>query len=92
MDVVPRIAPNFDGYALFINHNDHPPPHFHVRGKGHQCRFYIESGLPMDASPDMPSTTKTTMKKWTDGHRNELFVSWRHAMDHKSLKAIAGPS
>ncbi len=88
---MPRITLDFDGYTVFINHNDHPPPHFDVRGNGHHCRFAIATGLAMDDSCAMPAATKNKIREWTHHHRNELYVDWRRALRHQGLYAITPP-
>jgi hypothetical protein len=88
---VPRITTDFDGYTVFINYDDHPPPHFDVRGNGHHCRFSIETGEPLDDSCRMPKAMKARMRIWAGRHRQELYVNWRHAQAHERLHRINVP-
>ena len=47
---MPPITPDHQGYKIFVAYNDHPPPHFHIKGNGSHCRISIASGEAMDGS------------------------------------------
>jgi hypothetical protein len=41
---VPEIS-RFFGIVVFMNYNDHPPPHFHVRYAEQKAIFAVESPM-----------------------------------------------
>ncbi len=41
---MPTIS-RFYGLVIFMNYNDHPPPHFHARYQDQEVLVEIETGL-----------------------------------------------
>ena len=79
-----------DGYALFINHDDHPPPHLHVRGNGIHCRFTCADGELLEPCA-LPRSVQKRLRPWIAQHRLELLELWQRAQRHQSLGQIPSP-
>lgn len=41
----------FYGIVVFMNYNDHSPPHFHARYGGHEVTVELASGLVTGSMP-----------------------------------------
>jgi Domain of unknown function (DUF4160) len=82
---MPRIA-SFDGLAVKIYFNDHPPPHIHVyagRAKHpgvHAARLSIDTGEIIAGK--LPLGKGAAVRRWTLEHREALMADWHRARLH----------
>ena len=71
----------FRGLKVFINWDDHNPPHFHAEYGGEEILVSIEG--------DLPPRQKKLILGWAVLHRDELMENWILASQQKELFAIA---
>jgi hypothetical protein len=71
--VVPEIS-RFFGIVVFMNYNDHPPPHFHVRYAEQRAIVAIESPAVLDG--DLSPRALGLVLEWAAAHREELLEDW----------------
>jgi len=73
----------FYGIVIFMNYNDHPPPHFHARYQGNLALLEIESGL---VTGTMPRRALRLIFEWAEAHHEELIRgSWQENASRLSL-------
>ena len=63
---VPEIC-RFFGIVVFMNYNDHPPPHFHVRYAEQKAIVAIES--PMLLEGELSPRALGLVMEWAAAHR-----------------------
>lgn len=76
----------FFGIVVFMNYNDHEPPHFHARYQDQEVTIEIGSGVVRGG---MSKRALRMLFEWTDLHHPELVENWRRAKDRKPLLPIA---
>lgn len=76
----------FYGIVIFMNYNDHPPPHFHARYQENVALIEIESGL---VTGTMPRRALRLIFDWAETHHEELIRNWELARERKPLEPIA---
>ena len=81
---MPTIS-EFFGIVVFMNLNDHIPPHFHARYGGYQATFLLNGEL---YKGEFPPTAKKLIKEWAVLHENTLEITWKKAMNHEELPWI----
>jgi len=81
---MPEIS-RFYGLIIFMNYNDHPPPHFHVWYGEYKITVTIEKGI---VEGQMPKRALKMVFDWVEQHRAELLKDWEHARKHEPLKKI----
>lgn len=62
-------------FRLFVNPNDHLPPHFHVRSNGEEAAFSIKTGLRMPGHTGLKDRDNIIYTVWEIG-RLELANCW----------------
>jgi hypothetical protein len=75
----------FHGLVIFMNYNDHNPPHLHARFQGQEVIIQIQSGIVMGV---MSMTALRSLCVWTESHRSELMEDWLRAREHRPLLPI----
>ena len=70
------VISRFNGIEVFMNYNDHNPPHFHVRHRGREAIVQIENGVIVGR---LSRPALRMLPKWVDRHRGELMANWRRA-------------
>jgi hypothetical protein len=83
--VTPEIS-RFFGTVISMCHNDHPPPHFHVRYAGQRALVDIE-GLTV-LRGRLPPRVLGFVVEWASLHREELWENWELARQESDLKSI----
>ena len=68
---------------------DHPPPHFHVRGAGYECKIAIETGLVIEGQ--LPPAFGSDFRDWTAAKRTELEENWARIQAHEALRPMDAP-
>ncbi|HEX4694460.1 DUF4160 domain-containing protein [Sphingomonas sp.] len=65
----------FEGLSVQIQADEHPPPHFHVRGRGESVSFAIDTGLRLPGVKGLERYDRNVEKWWRD-NRCELILTW----------------
>jgi hypothetical protein len=82
---MPTIS-RFFGIVVFMNYNDHQPPHFHARYSEQEITVEIESGsIQGTISP----RAKRMIMEWREQHLEELRRDWELARQRKPLEQIS---
>lgn len=82
---VPEIS-RFFGIVVFMNYNDHPPPHFHVRYAEQKAIVGIESPTLLEGQ--LSPRALGLVMEWAAAHRQELLEDWNLARQQQPLKRI----
>jgi hypothetical protein len=81
---MPEIC-RFYGIIVFMNYNDHEPPHFHVRYQDQEITVEIATGL---IAGKMSKRALRMVFEWSDAYQDELRRNWERARERKSLEPI----
>jgi hypothetical protein len=81
---MPEIC-RFYGIVIFMNYNDHAPPHFHARYQGQEVMIEIQTGI---VQGKMSKRALRMLFEWSEIYRDELLSNWERARERKSLKRI----
>jgi hypothetical protein len=71
---MPTIS-RFYGILIYMNSNDHPPPHFHARYAEDSASISIATGAVLSGS--LPSRALRLIDEWRLLHQPELEENWR---------------
>ena len=82
---MPTIS-RFYGIVVYMNYNDHAPPHFHARYQDQEITVEIQTGL---VTGSMSRRALQMLFDWLDEHQRELMENWERARQHELLKNIA---
>jgi hypothetical protein len=82
---VPTLS-RFYGIVIFMNYNDHLPPHFHARYQDQEVSIEIESGI---VQGKMSRRALEMVFDWSKEHQGELQKNWKLARDKKPLEPIS---
>jgi len=75
----------FYGIVVFMNYNDHNPPHFDARYQDQEIIVEIETGL---VEGRMSKRALRMVFEWLDLHQAELLDNWELAKQRKALREI----
>lgn len=75
----------FYGIVIFMNYNDHPPPHFHARYQDQEVIVEIESGL---VQGKMSKRALRMVLEWSEIYQEELMRNWELAEARKPLEPV----
>ncbi len=81
---MPTIS-RFYGIVIFMNYDDHDPPHFHARYQDQEVIVEIESGL---VRGKMSRRALRMVFEWSERYHEELARNWELARARKLLKLI----
>ncbi len=81
---MPTIS-KFYGIVVFMNYNDHPPPHFHARYQDQEVIVEIDTGL---VEGRMSKRALRMVLEWLDIHQAALTNNWELARQRKALREI----
>ncbi|HPM84998.1 MAG TPA: DUF4160 domain-containing protein [Candidatus Anammoximicrobium sp.] len=81
---MPTIS-RFYGIVVFMNYNDHAPPHFHARYQDQEVSVEIASGM---VQGKMSRRALQMLFEWAEQHRDELLRNWERAAARDSLEPI----
>jgi len=81
---VPEIC-RFYGIVIFMNYNDHAPPHFHARYQDYEITLDIQTGVVTGV---MPKRALRMLFEWLDYNRDELMENWERTRKRKPLQKI----
>lgn len=83
---MPKVS-EFFGIAIYVYHDDHPPPHFHARYQGRWVRVALDDLAVL--SGDIGPRALGLALEWARLHRAELSLAWEQAMAGQALPHIA---
>lgn len=75
----------FYGIIVYMNYNDHDPPHFHARYQDQEVIVEIETGI---VRGEMSRRTLRMLFEWSDEHQEDLSRNWNLAREHRPLEQI----
>ncbi len=78
---MPRLS-EFYGIVISLYWAEHPPPHFHARYGEHRVAVDIAT-LEV-----LRGRSMRLVREWGELHREELMVTWAHALAHEPLGTI----
>ncbi|MDX6557984.1 MAG: hypothetical protein QOF72_1033 [Blastocatellia bacterium] len=81
---MPTIS-RFFGIVIFMNYNDHLPPHFHARYQDQEVTVEIETGLVQGR---MSRRELRMILEWSEKYQRELTINWERARTRQSLQAV----
>ncbi|MCP4548581.1 MAG: DUF4160 domain-containing protein [bacterium] len=82
---MPTIS-RFYGIVIFMNYNDHNPPHFHARYQDQEVTVQIEAGL---VQGKMTRRALRMVFEWSEKHQDKLLENWELARARKPLEWIS---
>lgn len=82
---MPEIS-RFFGTVISMCHNDHVPPHFHVRYAGQKALVDIENLTVLRGR--LPPRVLGFVVEWASLHREELSANWDLARQEAALNPI----
>ena len=75
----------FYGIIIFMNYNDHNPPHFHARYQDQEVTVTIETGI---VQGEMSRRALEMVFEWSGKYRDELLRNWDLARATRPLEPI----
>lgn len=81
---MPEIC-RFYGIIIFMNYNDHEPPHFHAKYQDQEVTVEIQSGI---TTGKMSQRAIRMLFEWLDLHKDELIKNWELTRERKPLEKI----
>ena len=84
ISVMPQIS-FFYGIVIFMNFDDHVPPHFHAWYGDYKVTVSIRDGV---VTGKMPGRALRMILEWLDIHRDELLENWEKAQNGSPLDKI----
>ena len=82
---MPEVS-RFFGIVIFMNYNDHIPPHFHARYQEQEVTIEIETGL---VTGTISKRALRMVFEWMENHQEELLRNWERARTREDLEKIA---
>lgn len=77
----------FRGIKIYINYNEHIPPHFHAKYGEYECSITIEDIELLNGN--MPNKQLKMLFGWAAIHQEELKDEWYLAEQKQELFPIA---
>jgi hypothetical protein len=81
---MPTIS-RFFGIIIFMNYNDHLPPHFHARYQEEEVTVEIETGLVQGR---MSRRALRMVLEWSEKYQQDLMNNWNRARTRKPLQQV----
>lgn len=76
----------FRGIKVYINYNDHMPPHFHAQYGGDEVTVDIRTIEVLDG--EIPNKQLKMLLGWAAFHQEELMENWELARQQQELFSI----
>ncbi len=76
----------FYGLVVFMNYNDHDPPHFHARYQEQEVSVEIGSGI---VTGTMTKRALKMLFEWSEQQQAELADNWQRAQGRRPLLRIS---
>jgi hypothetical protein len=80
------VLSGFYGIIIFMNYQDHDPPHFHARYENQEVIIEIESGI---VNGYMTKRALRLIFEWSEIHYEELLDNWHLARERRPLRSIS---
>lgn len=81
---MPEIS-RFLGIVIFMNFNEHNPPHFHARYEDYQIIIEINSGV---VEGKFPKRALKHVMEWYEQHKEELLKNWETIQESGEFRKI----
>ena len=81
---MPTIS-RFFGIVIYMNYNDHLPPHFHARYQDQEVSVEIETGLVQGR---MSRRELRMILEWSEKYQRELMINWERARTRQALQSV----
>ena len=81
---MPTIS-SFFSIKIFMNWNDHKPPHFHAKYNNYSAAFDLDGNV---IAGYLPIKEKRLVLAWLELHREELNDNWLRAEKKEELCKI----
>ena len=75
----------FFGIVVFLNYNDHTPPHFHARYGEDEVTVGIGGGA---VTGTMSARALRFVLEWSEIHQKALMRNWELARERRPLEQI----
>jgi len=75
----------FLGIIIFMNFNEHNPPHFHARYGDYEIIVELNSGI---VEGKFPKRALALVMEWYEIHNNELLDDWEMLRSTGEFKKI----
>ena len=82
---MPEIS-RFLGIIIAMYHQDHNPPHFHVRYNEHKAAISINDLAVLEGK--LPPKVLGLVVEWATQHQDELLEDWRLAQNFEPPNPI----
>ena len=82
---MPEIS-RFLGIAIFMNFNEHPPPHFHAKYGEYHISVEINTGV---IEGRFPKRATRLVMEWYEIHQEELLDNWNSLRETGEFQKIA---
>ena len=79
----------FNGVEIYMYHDDHPWPHFHVLYAEFEASVRIDTMVVTGA---LPPAVLRRVRRWAEEHREELLENASLAERFEALKRVPPPS
>ena len=79
------VVSRFFGIVVYMNYNEHNPPHFHARYQFQQALIEINTG---NVTGEMARRALHMLEEWRTRHHEELLENWQRARDRLPLNPI----
>lgn len=81
---MPEIS-RFLGIIIFMNFNEHNPPHFHAKYGDFEITIEISSGI---INGKFPKRALNLVIEWYEMHKDELLENWNSLISTGEFKKI----
>jgi len=81
---MPEIS-RFLGIIIFMNFNEHNPPHFHAKYGDYQIIVQIDTGI---IEGRFPKRALSHVLEWYEMHKDELLMNWQMIQNVGEYKKI----
>ena len=81
---MPEIS-RFLGIIVFMNFNDHPPPHFHAKYGEYHIAVNIHTGV---IEGKFPKRALRLVLEWYELHQEELLDNWNSLRETGEFQKI----
>lgn len=82
---MPEIS-RFLGIIIFMNFNEHPPPHFHAKYGEYHITVAIHTGV---IEGKFPKRALRLLMEWYELHQEELLDNWNTLEETGEFQKIA---
>jgi hypothetical protein len=76
----------FQGLHIYMNENDHNPPHFHVDYNGQEAVFGLDLKL---IEGKLPFNKKKLVLEWASSRKEKLAFAWSQCQEGKKVQKLS---